>query len=513
MKFSDKLTDLLNMTGTTTTSLAKALNMDRSNISRMKTGARGMPKPDIIQSIAEYFTQFLTEDHLLSALYELTSDARLQSRPTGWVLTNVIFNWLATENSSQKIDSEAGHFLNTIDNYTPMAEAEEDNDTGKRPIAEGSFVVYYDNEGKRQAFRDFISYILSIDKGCTLEISSDESMDWIIEDAAFIRDFSRSISQLVDKGCMFHRIQPPVDNLELSFRSLERWIPAYMAGAITQYYYPFVRDNLYRRTLFIAPKLVALQAFSLNGQKNGRMTLLTTDRKMIDALSDEFSDQVSRCRHMMNLYTMEEPDKLFNCLLELSKVEDTGIYKSNKLSIATLPPQIIDRIARSGQPYARQMAQTLQKRIRNREKQLENHVFIDMIHFVPAEVVMAGKLEIPGTKMIPGPPFYYTPEEYILHLEHIRWSLEHYPHYQLVVTNTPMLNKVIVYVKGINHAILVKHNAPFAIIEITEQHMAASMYDYLRHIADENMSVGSRHATIAQVEAEIRKYKELIGHV
>lgn len=511
MNFSDKLTDLLNMTGTTTTSLAKALNMDRSNISRMKTGARGTPKPDIIQSIAEYFTQFLTEDHLLSALYELTSDARLQSRPTGWVLTNVIFNWLSTDNVPSPNRSEAGHFLNSIDKFTPIAETDDSVSSEPKPISEGNFVVYYDNEGKWQAFRDFIAYVLSLDKGCTLEISSDECMDWIIEDAGFIRDFSRSIAQLVDKGCKFHRIQPPVDNLELSFRSLERWIPAYMASAITQYYYPFVRDNLYRRTLFIAPKHVALQAFSLNGQKNGRMTLLTTDRKMIDALSDEFSDQVSRCRHMMNLYTMEQPDRLFNCLLDFSKIDDTGIYKSSKLSTATLPPQILDRIARSGQPFARQMVETMQKRLKNLEKILENHVFIDMMHFVPPEEVMAGTLEIPGTKMISGPPLYYTPEEYILHLEQILWSLNHFPHYQLVLTNAPNLSKVVVYAKGINHAILVKQGAPFAIIEITEQHMAASLFDYLRHMADENMSVGSRHATIEQVEAEIRKYKELTG--
>lgn len=511
MTFADKLTDLLNMTGTTTTSLAKALNMDRSNISRMKTGARGTPKEDIIQNISDFFAQHLKEEHLLGALYELTSDVRLQSRPSGWVLSNVLFTWLSESNDAERAKNQVGHFLHSIDKFTPAAQIRPDSAVTAISLPEGSVASYYDNAGKRQAFRDFIAYVLTLETPCTLQILSDECTDWLIEDAGFMREFNQSIAQLVEKGFKFERIQPPASNIELSFRAIERWIPAYLAGAITQYYYPFERDNLYRRTLFIAQDRIVLQSLSLNRQSQGRVTLLSTDRQLVHALSEDFKDVAGRCRHMMNLHTMDKPEHLFQCIADIDSIEDTGIYKSSTLSVISLPQAIIDRVRSSGRPFAAQMCDTWTQRLAHREKVLQDNIIVDMVHLVPPEEIMRGRQEIPGTKMIPGTPFYYTPEEYILHLENILWLLNHCPHYQLVLANDALFAKVILYVKGIHRAILVKHDNNFAIIEITEQHMVALLYDYLRHMADENMSVGSRHTTIERVETEIQTYRELLA--
>lgn len=511
MTFAEKLTALLHMTGTTTTALAKALNMDRSNISRMKTGARGIPKEDIIQNISEFFSQHLREEHLLGALYELTSDVRLQSRPSGWVLSNVLFTWLSDSNDAEHAKNQVGHFLHSVDKFTPVTSINPGSTDTVVSMPEGSVASYYDNAGKRQAFRDFIAYVLNLEKPCTLQILSDECTDWLIEDAGFMREFNQGIALLVEKGFKFERIQPPAGNIELSFRAIERWIPAYLAGAITQYYYPFERDNLYRRTLFIAPDHIVLQAISLNRQSQGRVTLLSTDKQLSQALSGDFKDMAARCRHMMNLHTMDKPEQLFQCISDIDSIEDMGIYKSSTLSVISMPQAIVDRIRSSGRPFAVQMCDTWAQRQVHRKKVLENNIIVDMVHLVPPDEVMSGRQKIPGTNMIQGTPFYYTPEEYILHLENILWLLNHCPHYQLVLANDALFAKVILYVKGIHRAILVKHDNPFAIIEITEQHMVALLYDYLRHMADENMSVGSRHATIERVEAEIQMYRDFLA--
>lgn len=67
---------------------------------------------------------------------------------------------------------------------------------------------------------------------------TDESLDWVYEDSAFTRDWQGYVGQVVQKGCRIQRVRPPDLSTESVFRSMERWLPAYMAGVLKIFYYP-----------------------------------------------------------------------------------------------------------------------------------------------------------------------------------------------------------------------------------------------------------------------------------
>ena len=101
MDFSEKFSALLSLTATNNVTLARAINIDTAQISRMKTGVRRMPaKPNLIREISNYLAGRFDSEYRLSALYELTSDVRLQMGITEVSLSNIIFDWLISPNTT-----------------------------------------------------------------------------------------------------------------------------------------------------------------------------------------------------------------------------------------------------------------------------------------------------------------------------------------------------------------------------------------------------------------------------
>lgn len=95
MPFPAKFKALLSLTATKSINLADHVGVDAAVISRMKTGARKMPKDKkLLQNICRYLAGRFDTEYRRSALYELTSDIRLQSSSDINTLTTVIFDWL-----------------------------------------------------------------------------------------------------------------------------------------------------------------------------------------------------------------------------------------------------------------------------------------------------------------------------------------------------------------------------------------------------------------------------------
>ena len=83
--------------------LARALDIDTAQISCLKKGTRKMPaRLSLIQDIAGYFAGRFDSEYRLSALYELTGDARLHTNIDELMLTTIIYEWLIAPNSAPK---------------------------------------------------------------------------------------------------------------------------------------------------------------------------------------------------------------------------------------------------------------------------------------------------------------------------------------------------------------------------------------------------------------------------
>ena len=78
MEFADKLNYLMRRTDATNKELAQAISVDRSLISLLRTGKRGMPRnQEHIQNMAHFFAKNVTADYQRRALAELMQQSSL----------------------------------------------------------------------------------------------------------------------------------------------------------------------------------------------------------------------------------------------------------------------------------------------------------------------------------------------------------------------------------------------------------------------------------------------------
>lgn len=511
MEFYEKLSALMSLTAAKNIDLSKATGIDCAQLSKIKKGRRKMPRDRRrIRAMAEFFAPYFSDQYRRLVLYEFTSDPRLQCDISELALADVLFEWLTT--SKKIMQTPAGRFLNSLESFPCEADISLESDAPSLEIKGEGVAHYYGNGGKRQAMRDLIAYLMAEDEPCEIMIATDESQHWILEDAAFLHELNAKIAQLAKKGYTFRRIQPPATGVDITFRAIERWMPAYMQGAVEQYYYPWTRDELHRRTLFVVPGKIALYARSFFGENESRITVLSTERMLVDVCCEEFNALAARCKPMMRIYSPDEPEELIACLNEISAMEADGVYKSGTLSVTTLPDEIIRRLGQRG-GSAEMLSKSFLQRARLHREVLKRHTITELMYLPPLEEVFAGKVSVSGIAMFGLDKIYYTPAEYRLHLENILWKLETCPKYRVIFLKDPVLEHVTLYTKGDSRALIVKEARPYMLFSITEQHMASSLCDYLRHIAHAEQTEGSRRETVLRIRAEMNKLDEMLARV
>ena len=98
MIFSDKPNFLMNLTQTANKDLAVGISVDRSLISLLRTGKRGMPRNhDHISHMALFFAQKCTADFQRHALSEMLGQTILRSSMPTDVLAKYLEKWLIND--------------------------------------------------------------------------------------------------------------------------------------------------------------------------------------------------------------------------------------------------------------------------------------------------------------------------------------------------------------------------------------------------------------------------------
>ena len=90
-------------------------------------------------------------------------------------------------------------------------------------------------------------------------------------------------------------------NANEMWKAVQKWLPLYMTGAISPYYYPRLRDGIWHRTIFVARGHSAMVSSSVQGQTGERLNLLLRDKSAVDALKHEFNAYLALCRPLMEI--------------------------------------------------------------------------------------------------------------------------------------------------------------------------------------------------------------------
>lgn len=475
MQFYEKIIFLLNLTQSTNRMLAQELQVDPSLISRLKTGARGIPRnKDFIKKMSAFFAKRCTTDYqreTISAMLGIKQTLTMKKEQ----LTEVLYYWLHGESD------EVGRFMRTFETLK-LEDAESPPESYTYSLHTGN-MLYYGNEGKRAASRTLYQQLLTVKKPDTVFVFSDESDEWITEDYEFSRSLSEWGLSLIHYGYHIAMIFPPQSLAVQAFDSLLRWLPIYMTGKVNAYYYPRLRDNVHRRTVVVVPGEIALSSNSVASQHTSNATVLTTDNKMIQTYSEQFQYYWSLCRPMLNIYT--KSGKLTQCLTQFLSQKGGRVQKVLTLSADTAPPELIAYCTekKAHENQEKLWAFFLQE-MQLLEAASENSEFIDITYLASAAEVRRGRVPIIFSYGDTENQLYYTPTLYVLHLKNILSILEKNENYHFIPVNAQILKDGMLLVKNEQRALLMRTTDPFTALEISQPHIVQLCQEHLYRIAE-----------------------------
>lgn len=487
MNFSDKLVFLLSLTHTSNIKLAKAINVDPSMISRLRKGRRKIPRnTNHIKSMAKYFAKRCNDEHQRFILAESLGMERIRNLTDEQLIEDVLVEWLSGVMNDEI--SNAGLFLRAID-CCMIPNNNRESDIAKNDIfylesktikyAEAGINTFFGNEGKRQALELFLSRILEQKKSCIIKITTDESTEWLLENSEYTKHLSKILNKLIDMKCYFKIIIPAITNLSGILELMNLWLPYILSGNIDMYYYPRLKDGLFRRTLFIASDCAALSSTSISCCKEQSLTLLGFDKKVIIGFESEFDGYITLCRKLGRTYDFEQYRSIFfRHALESTDNFPNCISRSRSLSFTTIPNDILNELMDScGITSNRTLLEIMMRDNCHLYKVIEEQLFIDIMPLAAFNDILKGVVPIAGSEIIFGKQYYYSAYNYKKHLVNLLELLERNINYYVILDDEYDVCENIIHIKEGAYVILLRKKEPISIIEISENNMVAAFWE------------------------------------
>lgn len=480
MQFSEKLNFLMDITKTTNSALARYVILDASYISRLRRGKRQLPRnEEIVNEMATYFARNCSEDYQKKALKNALG---LNTFPKDVIsVTNAITLWLfAEKNHNQEL---IGQFLGNLSAMGSCVALETGCQENDMSFPHDETAIYYGVEGKRQAAIYALSEMISLDKPHTLLLFSDEETSWMTGNPAFARQWATLMFQTIARGHRIKIIHTISRDLDEMLSAISQWMPLYMTGSIEPYYYPKKRDGVFGRTLFIAPGTVALVSSSVGGETARAANVLHRNPAAVAAYEDEFVQYLRLCQPLMLIFNAKDRDAALFTLTEFENQRGNTLIKTESLSLLTMPETLFSSIQERTGLERERLQDYHRLRTENFRQSVSASTFTEIIKLPEPQAVINEQVKVALSDMMAGGTIYYTPREYLLHIQNIVDLLYMHENYRVCLVHGPVEDRYMVYVKEEMGAIVAKTSLPPVVLAMSESNMTASFWDFLKTMA------------------------------
>lgn len=518
MNFHEKLSLLMDITQTTNQELALYSCLDSSYISRLKNGKRMPVKAaSYMQAFAHFFAKRIkvqNQEELFKKLLELDSTPPFPQK----FLSDFICQWLMDDFFTLK------EFPQTA-SATSAASAlpAEGFSTNREAKLHSSCSVYFKTEGKRQAALNFLGKIAESSQPQTLLFFSDEDISWMADDAAFTAQWAEFMKKILNKGNRIRIIHDINRGLDEILSAIGSWIPLYMTGAIEPYYYPRIRDGVYKRSLYIVPDLCAVTSCSIGNMINpseDMPTFFFTDKKIIAALQKEFEAYLALCLPLMNIFTPEKNPSYLDLLADFEKKAGHSIIKSKHLSSLSMPEEVVQSLLKRNQQKMNPQKISSQKmgpqtseknilafhnfRIKCLEKTLQESSVREIFSFPSWEALERDEVAIDYSLGLAENEVHYSKDEYRMHLEHVLYLLRKYENYHVSIEKTPYDLGYSIAAKENSSVMISKNGPPLVFLSISGNSLALGFWDFLLKLSQKNEL--SKTGAIEEIEKMLAAY-------
>ena len=329
------------------TRLCQYINYDASAIFRIRNGTRN---PGNSEQFASAVASFVARENQtppeISAVAELigcTAD-KIQdisvrhSKIKGWLL----------ERRAQKTGSDSiSEFLHKLDEfdlneYIKVIKFDELK-VPSVPFQVPTSKTYWGIEEMMESELDFLKATVLSKSMTPVIMYSDMPMKEMAKDPDFPKKWMFGMAMMMKKGLHLNQIH----NLDRSFDEmmlgLESWIPMYMTGQISPYYFKNAQHNVFLHLLKVSGA-AALSGEAIAGYHSDGKYYLTKSKREVEYYRKRAEKMLKNAYPLMDIYRSEQENKLSTFLL--SDVGKAGNRRSiySTLPLYTISEELLNRI-------------------------------------------------------------------------------------------------------------------------------------------------------------------------
>ncbi len=334
--FSKKFNTLITTLKVNINDMAKYIVFDASHISRIRYGKTKPSDPvNFCTKVTNYIMVKYNNNENIDKVYCLLN-INDESTISDNDLFNLIFNFLTNNNGICNNDNGyISDFLNNLDNFNL-------NDYIKSihfdelkipniPFYKTKSKNYYGIEEMKNGELDFFKATVLNKNNHDIFMYSNMPMEDMAKDTDFGKKWMFAIALCLKKGLhlnIIHNLDRPFNEMMLG---LESWIPIYMTGQISPYYFKDNKNNIYEHLTYVSG-VAALDGECIKGFHNDGKYHLTNNSREVAYYQKKADLLLKKANSLMDIYTKDNYND-YNIFLN----EDSKILGNRKRYLSSLP--------------------------------------------------------------------------------------------------------------------------------------------------------------------------------
>ncbi|MDD4343400.1 MAG: hypothetical protein PHH19_03420 [Eubacteriales bacterium] len=315
--YSSNLGYLMNVFNISGKQISQYLNIDNSLVSKWKNGQRPLTiNTAHLHNLVNFFLEY-KNGILLKKVQELLSDLypneNFNSVP---VLTNYLTDFLISPFTPKTYNNKNDYIEYKENNYT--------------------YFNFQGNEGRRESVLFFLDQILNEKEPQEILLISQEDMSWLTEDPEFLKIWKNKLQKILwssHKINIIHWVDRSTQNLGTI---VLQWLPLYLSGNITSYYFPKYSDLNYNSTIFIIKNKLVLMGMEGATQKD-RYSSLFFDYPTLNHSTWIFNNLLEKCKPLVKIFNSKNKTDFKKMTSEIKEPPGETLYLANFPGFYTMP--------------------------------------------------------------------------------------------------------------------------------------------------------------------------------
>lgn len=313
---------------------------------------------------------------------------------------------------------------------------------------------YYGIEEMKNGELDFFKGTVLSKTMEDIFMCSDMPMEDMAKDTDFGKKWMFAIAMSLKKGLhlnIIHNLNRPFNEMMLG---LESWIPIYITGQVSPYYFKDNKNNIYEQLNYVSGSC-ALTGECIKGNHNKGKYYLTGNSKEVEYYKEKSRLLLKKANSLMDIYN--DFDSYQHFLVKDSKVNGNRKRFLSTLPLFTIKDELlIDILKRNNinEDDIKQIVKYKKIEENNIKNILKNNVINDNIYILDDN----DNLNFPIENIFCSQKIKYNYDEYLKHLEMTKKYKN--DNYKLNIVDNKTFKNITITIIENSHVIISKNSDP-----------------------------------------------------